>query len=290
MLYLDYNRKPGEWVPNQYGGHENLEAVSFLRRMNEEVYRRFPDVQTIAEESTAWAMVSRPTYLGGLGFGLKWDMGWMHDTLRYLSLDPIHRKYHHNDLTFRGLYLWSENYCLSLSHDEVVYGKRSLLSKMPGDDWQKFANLRLLLGYMIVQPGKKLLFMGGEFGQWNEWNHNASLDWHLLDSPAHAGLARWAADVNHFYQDEPALHETDCDPSGFEWVDANDADNSMLSFLRRTRDARTWLLVVCNFTPVPRHDYHRPSGGAATAARTPCASAPRRWASSSSAAASIESG
>jgi 1,4-alpha-glucan branching enzyme len=255
MLYLDYARKAGEWIPNQYGGNENIEAVDFVRRMNSEIYRRFPDVQTIAEESTSWAMVSRPTYVGGLGFGLKWDMGWMHDTLEYMKHDPVHRRFHHNKLTFRSLYAWTENFCLSLSHDEVVYGKHSLLNKMPGDWWQQRANLRLLLGYLIAQPGKKLLFMGGEFGQWNEWNHDTSLDWHLLNHAEHAGIARWAADVNKFYRDEPAMHELDCDPNGFQWVDANDADNSIISFLRHGKSNDDWVLVLCNFTPVPRHDY-----------------------------------
>ena len=263
MIYLDYARKEGEWVPNQWGGKENVDAIHFIRRMNEEIYRRFPDVQTIAEESTSWAMVSRPTHLGGLGFGMKWDMGWMHDTLKYLSHDPIHRRYHHNLLSFRGLYMWSENFCLSLSHDEVVYGKKSLLNKMPGDWWQQRANLRLLLGYMIAQAGKKLLFMGGEFGQWNEWNHDTSLDWHLLNQRDHAGIARWAADVNRLYREEPAMHEMDCEPGGFEWVDANDADNSIISLLRRGKSNDNWILVVCNFTPVPRHDYRVgvPKGG-----------------------------
>lgn len=263
MLYLDYARKEGEWIPNPHGGRENLDAVQFLRRMNEEVYRRFPDVQTIAEESTSWPMVSRPTYLGGLGFGLKWDMGWMHDTLKYLSQDPVFRKYHHNLLSFRGLYAWTENFCLSLSHDEVVYGKKSLLNKMPGDWWQQRANLRLLLGYLIAQPGKKLMFMGGEFGQWNEWNHDTSLDWHLLHQADHAGIARWAADVNAFYRDEPAMHELDHDPAGFQWVDANDADNSVVSLLRHGKSTDDWMLILCNFTPVPRYDYRVgvPRGG-----------------------------
>ncbi len=261
MLYLDYSRQPGQWVPNRYGGRENLEAMSFLRRFNEEVYRRHPDVQTIAEESTAWPMVSRPTYLGGLGFGLKWDMGWMHDTLRYLARDPVHRRHHHSELTFRGLYAFTENYVLPLSHDEVVHGKRSLLEKMPGDDWQKFANLRLLLGYQYALPGKKLLFMGGEFGQRCEWNHDRSLDWHQTQGPAHSGLQKWVEDLNRMYRAEPALHELDCHPGGFEWIDCNDADSNTLSFLRKG-DSDT-IVVVCNFTPVPRHDYlvGVPSGG-----------------------------
>jgi 1,4-alpha-glucan branching enzyme len=263
MLYLDYSRPEGEWTPNEYGGRENLGAIAFLRRLNEAVYKEYPDVVTVAEESTAWPMVSRPVYLGGLGFGLKWDMGWMHDTLSYMSLDPVHRKYHHNRLTFRLLYAFTENYLLPLSHDEVVHGKGSLLSKMPGDVWQKFANLRLLLGYMYTQPGKKLLFMGGEFGQWEEWSHDRTLDWHLLQSPMHAGLQRWVRDLNTAYRGEPALHQLDCEPAGFEWVDANDSEQSVLSFLRKGRSADESLLVVLNFTPVPRHNYRVgvPRGG-----------------------------
>ncbi|MCS7206743.1 MAG: 1,4-alpha-glucan branching protein GlgB [Dehalococcoidia bacterium] len=255
MLYLDYSRKPGEWVPNIYGGKENLEAIAFLRRLNEEVYRAFPDVQTIAEESTAWPMVSRPTYLGGLGFGLKWDMGWMHDTLHYFSRDPIYRKYHHDRLTFRGLYAFSENFILPLSHDEVVYGKGSLLSKMPGDSWQKAATLRLLLGYQYAQPGKKLLFMGGEFGPWQEWNHDSALPWHLLDQPLHRGIQLWVSDLNRLYRQEPALHLHDCQPAGFEWVDCADAEQSVVSFLRKGATPRETILVVCNCTPVPRFNY-----------------------------------
>jgi 1,4-alpha-glucan branching enzyme len=255
MLYLDYSRKEGDWIPNQYGGRENLEAVAFLRRFNERVYADYPDVLTIAEESTAWPMVSRPTYVGGLGFGLKWDMGWMHDTLLYFSLDPVHRKYDHDKLTFRMLYAFTENYVLPLSHDEVVYGKRSLLSKMPGDAWQKFANLRLLFGCLFTQPGKKLLFMGGEFGQWREWNHDASLDWDLLDQPLHQGLQRWVRDLNTLYRGESALHQLDCDPTGFEWIDCNDADQGVLTFLRKGKDPNASVLIACNFTPVPRHNY-----------------------------------
>ncbi|MGH7545418.1 MAG: 1,4-alpha-glucan branching protein GlgB [Gemmatimonadota bacterium] len=255
MLYLDYSRQDGEWIPNEYGGNENLEALSFLRRFNEEVYRAAPDAQTMAEESTAWPMVSRPTYLGGLGFGLKWDMGWMHDTLVYVSKEAVHRKFHHNDLTFRMVYAFSENFVLPLSHDEVVYGKGSLLSKMPGDDWQKFANLRALLGYMYAQPGKKLLFMGGELGQWREWNHEDSLDWHLLEHPPHQGIQKWVQDLNTLYRDVPALHELDCDPEGFEWVDANDSPQSVISFMRKGRSRDAPVLVVANFTPVPRHNY-----------------------------------
>jgi 1,4-alpha-glucan branching enzyme len=255
MLYLDYSRRPGEWVPNAYGGNEDLEAISLLRQLNEQVYAAFPDVHTIAEESTAWPMVSRPTYVGGLGFGLKWDMGWMHDTLAYMGKDPIHRKYQHADLTFRGLYAFTENFVLPLSHDEVSHGKGSLLAKMPGDEWQRFANLRLLYGYMYAQPGKKLLFMGGEFGQSGEWQHDHSLDWHLLQYPFHAGVSAWVADLNRVYRFEPALHELDCDPAGFEWVDASDWQHSVISFLRRGRSEVEAVLVVCNFTPVPRHGY-----------------------------------
>src|SRR5947209_5831704 len=234
MLYLDYSRKEGEWLPNKYGGRENLEAIAFLKRFNETVYGEYPDIVTIAEESTAWGGVSKPTYLGGLGFGYKWDMGWMHDTLDYLSMDPVHRKFHHNRLTFRMLYAFTENYMLPLSHDEVVHGKRSLLSKMPGDDWQKFANLRLLFGWQSVQPGKKLLFMGGEWGQGREWNHDHGLDWHLLETGWHQGVLRWVADLNRVYNNEPALHEQDCRAAGFEWVDCNDATSSILSFLRKS--------------------------------------------------------
>jgi 1,4-alpha-glucan branching enzyme len=256
MLYLDYSRKEGEWIPNEYGGRENLSALSFLRRLNEEAYRAHPDVIMIAEESTAWPMVSRPTYLGGLGFGYKWDMGWMHDTLKYLTHDPIHRKFHHNQLTFRMLYAFTENFVLSLSHDEVVHGKGSLLSKMPGDPWQQFANLRLLFGYQFAQPGKKLLFMGGEFGQGKEWNHDHSLDWHQLELPCHAGIARWVADLNRFYSTEPAMCELETDWEGFNWIDPNDGDNSVLSFARFCGKREHPVLVVCNFTPVVREDYH----------------------------------
>lgn len=263
MLYLDYSRKQGEWIPNHLGGRENLAAIAFLRRLNEEVYREFPDVQMIAEESTAWPMVSRPTYAGGLGFGMKWDMGWMHDTLEYMTKDPIHRKHHHDKLTFRSVYAFTENFVLALSHDEVVHCKGSLLSKMPGDDWQKCANLRLLLGYMYGQSGKKLLFMGGEFGQWREWNHEDSLDWHLLDREAHAGLQKWVADLNRLYRDEPALHQKDFEPTGFEWVDCNDALQSVVSFLRRGHCEDDMLLVVGNFTPETRPGYRLgvPRGG-----------------------------
>uniref|UniRef100_A0A7C3J3R3 1,4-alpha-glucan branching enzyme n=1 Tax=Candidatus Methanomethylicus mesodigestus TaxID=1867258 RepID=A0A7C3J3R3_9CREN len=254
MIYLDYSRKDGEWVPNEFGGKENLEAISFIRTLNEAVYSNYPDVQVIAEESTAWPMVSRPTYLGGLGFGMKWNMGWMHDVLGYFSLDPIFRKYHHDKLTFSIWYAWSENFVLSLSHDEVVYGKRSLLSKMPGDEWQKFANMRLLLGYMFAHPGKKLLFMGGEFGQWHEWSHERGLDWGQLDRPLNSGLFRWVSDLNKFYRGERCLWEADFSPSGFQWVDFRDWEASTISFLRKSGDGDL-VLAAFNFTPVPRFNY-----------------------------------
>lgn len=255
MLYLDYSRKEGEWIPNVYGGREDLDAISFLRQLNEAAYAFDPGIQMFAEESTAWPGVSRPTYLGGLGFGFKWDMGWMHDTLKYMREDPVHRKYHHNLLTFRALYGFTENFVLALSHDEVVHGKGSLLGKMPGDDWQKFANLRALLAYMWCLPGKKLLFMGGEFGQWAEWNHESSLDWHLAEYQRHNGLQRLVGDLNALYRGSAALHRTDCDPVGFEWIDCHDADQSTLSFLRRTADGKEVLAVACNFTPVPRPNF-----------------------------------
>jgi 1,4-alpha-glucan branching enzyme len=263
MLYLDYSRDEGEWIPNQYGGNENLEAVDFLRRFNSEVYGAFPGAQTIAEESTSWPMVSRPTYLGGLGFGFKWDMGWMHDMLYYMTREPIHRKYHHGQLTFRMLYAFTENFVLPLSHDEVVHGKGSLLGKMPGDHWQKFANLRLLLGYMYAQPGKKLLFMGGEIGQWREWNHDDSLDWHLLQHPPHAGLRQWVRDLNLLYRQEPSLHRQDASWEGFEWIDCNDSQASVVSFIRKGARPGQTMLVVANFTPVPRENYRVgvPAGG-----------------------------
>jgi 1,4-alpha-glucan branching enzyme len=255
MLYLDYGRKEGEWIPNQYGGRENLEAITFLRRLNEAIYREKPGVQTVAEESTAWPMVSRPAYLGGLGFGFKWDMGWMHDTLEYMTKGPIYRKYHHNNLTFRLIYAFFENFILPLSHDEVVHGKGSLLGKMPGDDWQKFANLRLLLGYMYAQPGKKLLFMGGEFGQWREWLHDESLEWHLLQYLPHSGLQRWVSDLNHVYRSEPALYQMEFNPAGFEWIDCNDVEHSVVSLIRKGRSRGDILAVVCNFTPVTHFNY-----------------------------------
>jgi len=253
MLYLDYARKHGEWIPNAYGGKENLDAIAFLRHLNEAAYREQPDIQMIAEESTAWPMVSRPPYLGGLGFGMKWNMGWMHDTLDYFALDPVYRKFHHDRLTFSIWYAFSENYVLPLSHDEVVYGKGSLIAKMPGDDWRKFANLRLLFGYMYSHPGKKLMFMGGEFGQWREWSHESSLDWHLLEQPLHGGLRRWVGDLNRVYRREPALHARDFEQEGFAWVDVHDWEQSVVSFLRKGRDEE--VLIVCNFTPVPRENY-----------------------------------
>jgi len=253
MLYLDYSREPGEWVPNQYGGREDLDAVSFLQQLNTGVYADHPDVQTVAEESTAWPGVSRPVDFGGLGFGLKWDMGWMHDTLQYMAEDPVHRKYHHDELTFRGVYQFTENFVLPLSHDEVVHGKRSLLGKMPGDEWQMRANLRLLYGYQYALPGKKLLFMGAELGEWREWSHESGLDWGLLDDDRHAGICRWVTDLNRLYRERPALHDLDTDPAGFEWVRRDDADISVLAFLRRSRTGDV-VLAACNFTPVPRHD------------------------------------
>ncbi len=263
MLYLDYARQPGEWVPNEYGGKENIQAVQFLRDLNEAVYRDYPDTQTTAEESTAWPMVSRPVYLGGLGFGLKWNMGWMHDTLDYFAREPVYRKYHHDQLTFSIWYAFHENFVLPFSHDEVVHGKGSLLGRMPGDDWQKFANLRLLLGYQFGHPGKKLLFMGGEFGQWGEWNHDRSLDWHLLEHAPHRGAQRWIQDLNRFYRAEPALYQRDFDMSGFEWADLHDWEKSIISFFRRGENPDDAVLVVCNFTPVPRADYRVgvPRGG-----------------------------
>ncbi|HPN89032.1 MAG TPA: 1,4-alpha-glucan branching protein GlgB [Candidatus Omnitrophota bacterium] len=263
MLYLDYSRKEGEWIPNEYGGRENSEAIAFIKRFNEMVYENYPDVQTIAEESTAWAGVSRPVYAGGLGFGMKWNMGWMHDTLKYFSKDPIHRKYHHNDLTFSLLYAFHENFVLPLSHDEVVHGKGALMGKMPGDDWQKFANARLLFGYIFGHPGKKLMFMGGEFGQWAEWNHDYSIEWHLLQYQPHQNLLKWIKDLNHFYRTHPALYEKDFTWETFEWIDCNDWEGSVLTFMRKGRDSRKDILVVCNFTPVVRYNYRVgvPRGG-----------------------------
>jgi 1,4-alpha-glucan branching enzyme len=263
MLYLDYGRKEGEWLPNPFGGKENIDAITFIKQFNEAIYKDHPDVQTIAEESTAWPMVSRPVYVGGLGFGMKWNMGWMHDTLEYFSKDPFYRKYHHQQLTFSIWYTFFENFILSLSHDEVVYGKGSLIQKMPGDDWQRFANLRLLLGYAYGHPGKKLMFMGAEFGQWNEWYHETSLDWYLLQYPFHQGVQKWVRDLNHFYRAEPAIYELDFKQEGFEWVDFRDWEESIISFLRRGRRTDDIFLVVCNFTPVPRRNYRVgvPRGG-----------------------------
>jgi 1,4-alpha-glucan branching enzyme len=255
MLYLDYSRQEGEWIPNEYGGRENIPAISFLKRLNEVVHGAYPGVLTIAEESTAWPMVTRPVYVGGLGFSLKWNMGWMHDVLEYMSKDPVHRKYHHNQLTFGIWYAFFENFVLPLSHDEVVHGKGSLLSKMPGDDWQKFANLRLLLAFMHAHPGKKNLFMGGEFGQWREWTHEESLDWHLLQFSPHQGVQRLVRDLNRLHREEPALHELDFEPAGFEWIDIGDWENSVVSFVRHGRSEGEQLLVVANFTPVLRQDY-----------------------------------
>ena len=255
MLYLDYGRKEDEWVPNQHGGHENLEAIDFLRRLNERVYAKYPDTVTIAEESTSWPMVSRPTSIGGLGFGFKWNMGWMNDILEYIEKAPLHRKHHHEKITFSTLYAFTENFILPFSHDEVVHMKGSMLGKMPGDEWQKFANLRTLYGYLFTFPGKKLLFMGSEFGQGREWTHDESLYWHLLDYPRHEGLRRWVQDLNRLYRSEGALFEVDSDPRGFEWIDGNDRQRSIISFLRRGETLNDELVVVCNFTPVPREGY-----------------------------------
>jgi 1,4-alpha-glucan branching enzyme len=255
MLYLDYARSGGEWVPNVFGGRESLEAISFIKRFNEAVYGDHPDVQTIAEESTAWPMVSRPVYVGGLGFGMKWNMGWMHDTLDYFSKDPLYRKYRHNQLTFSIWYAFYENFILPLSHDEVTYGKGALIGKMPGDGWQKSANLRLLFGYMYGHPGKKLMFMGAEFGQWREWYHEESLEWHVLQYPSHQGVQRWVKDLNHFYRTEPAMYELDFGQEGFEWIDFHDWEGSIISFLRKGKSTDDFILIVCNFTPVPRHNY-----------------------------------
>jgi 1,4-alpha-glucan branching enzyme len=262
MLYLDYGRKAGEWIPNRFGGHENLEAVGFLKNLNLAVYRDHPDTQTIAEESTAWPMVSRPTYLGGLGFGMKWNMGWMHDTLAYFQTETVFRKYQQNKLTFSIWYAFTENFVLPISHDEVVHGKGSLIGKMPGDEWQKFANLRLLLGYMWTHPGKKLLFMGCEFGQKREWQHDESLEWHVLQYPLHAGVKNLVSDLNRLYRKTPALYELDFTGDGFQWIDANNGDMSVIVFLRKSRSG-DFALVACNFTQVPRDNYQIgvPRGG-----------------------------
>ena len=256
MLYLDYSREHGQWIPNQYGGRENLEAVAFIKRFNELVHQESPDVLTFAEESTDWPMVSRPTYAGGLGFDLKWNMGWMHDMLEYMQKEPVHRKYHHHHLTFSLLYAFTENFTLPFSHDEVVHGKGAMLSKMPGDYWQKFANLRLLYAYMYGHPGKKLLFMGSEFGQWNEWNHDHELDWMLLDFEFHRNLQQYVKDLNRLYISEPALHEMDFSWEGFQWIDFHDIDQNIVSFIRRARDPNDFVIVASNFTPVVRHGYH----------------------------------
>lgn len=263
MLYLDYGRKEGEWIPNKFGGKENLEAISFLKQLNETVYSNYPDVQTIAEESTAWPMVSKPLYVGGLGFGMKWNMGWMHDTLDYFTNDPVFRKYLQNRLTFSIVYAFSENFVLPLSHDEVVHGKGSIFGKMPGDEWQKYANLRLLFGYMYGHPGKKLLFMGNEIAQWKEWNHDESIEWHPLHYPFHKGVQQWVRDLNRLYRETPALHELDFSPQGFEWIDSQDSEKSIVSFLRKSGHSDEIVLVVGNFTPVPRYNYRIgvPRGG-----------------------------
>ena len=263
MLYLDYSRRPGGWIPNCRGGRENLEAIDFLRELNGAIAGSHPGVVTIAEESTAWGNVSRPSSSGGLGFDMKWDMGWMHDTLRYFARPPVHRKHHHGELPFRLVYAFSENYILPLSHDEVVHGKGSLFGKMTGDEWQKYANLRLLYGYMFGQPGKKLLFMGGELAQWPEWDHETSLEWHVENQPFHTGVQKWVADLNRVYRNEPALHREDFSPEGFEWVDYHDTHNTTLSFVRKARDTSSLVLLVFNFTPVVRRRYRVgvPRGG-----------------------------
>jgi len=255
MLYLDYSRHDGDWLPNEYGGRENIQAISLLKEMNEQVHLQYPGALTIAEESTAWPGVSRPTYVGGLGFSLKWNMGWMNDTLGYFRHDPIHRKYHHDELTFSLIYAFHENFVLPLSHDEVVHMKGSLLDQVPGDLWQKFANLRTLYAYLWTHPGKKLLFMGGEFGQWNEWNFDGALQWDLLKWESHQGLQKCVADLNRLYRSEPALHQLDFDGGGFEWIDCHDHDNSSLSYIRRARDPGDFLVIACNFTPVPRKGF-----------------------------------
>jgi 1,4-alpha-glucan branching enzyme len=255
MLYLDYGRKEGEWIPNQFGGRENIGAVTLLKDLNVLVHRDFPGAMTIAEESTSWSGVSRPTYTGGLGFTFKWNMGWMHDILEYFRHDPVHRRFHQNKITFGLLYAFNENFVLVLSHDEVVHGKQSLLDKMPGDDWQRFANLRTLYAFMYGHPGKKMLFMGGEFGQWSEWNHDTSLQWHLCNFDRHAGLQRLSRDLNRLYSQEPALHELDHDWTGFQWIDFCDTTHSVIAFLRKAKDQNNQILCLCNFTPVPRYNY-----------------------------------
>ncbi len=294
MLYLDYSRKPGEWIPNQYGGNENLEAISFLREFNEAVYGEYPDAVTIAEESTAWGGVSRPTYAGGLGFGQKWMMGWMHDTLNYFKKDPIHRKYHHNEITFSLVYAFTENFMLPLSHDEVVHGKGSLISRMPGDEWQRFANLRLLFGYMFTHPGTKLLFMGGEFGQTSEWSLEKGLEWGLTEFDFHKGVQALIRDLNALYTGSPALHELQFSPDGFEWIDHGDWERSLLSYIRKGRSPKDLLVVAMNFTPVPQEAFrlgvpeeggweeilntdHPNYGGSGMLNPKPIASEPREW-------------
>jgi 1,4-alpha-glucan branching enzyme len=263
MLYLDYSRNEGDWIPNQYGGRENLEAISLLKQFNEQVHLQYPGVLTIAEESTAWGGVSRPTYLGGLGFSLKWNMGWMNDTLRYMRHEPIHRQYHHDELTFSLIYAFTENFVLPSSHDEVVHGKGSLLDQMPGDLWQRFANLRLLLAYQWTHPGKKLLFMGGEFAQWNEWNHDHELQWDLLQWDTHQGVQKMVADLNGLYRRENSLHEVDFEYTGFEWIDCHNYQDSILAYVRRASNPADFLVVLCNFTPVVRQNYRLgvPEGG-----------------------------
>ncbi len=253
MLYLDYSRPAGAWVPNRYGGNENLEAVAFLRLMNEKVHAS--GAVTMAEESTAWPGVSHPVYTGGLGFSYKWNMGWMHDSLAYFGENPVHRRYHHDKITFGLLYAFSENFILPLSHDEVVHGKGSMIRRMPGDDWQAFANLRLYYAFMYAHPGKKLLFMGGEFAQRREWNHDNSLDWHLLDEAAHAGVQQLVRDLNHLYRETAALHEVDFNSAGFEWIDCSDNEQGVIAFIRRGSDPQDMLVAVCNMTPVIRSDY-----------------------------------
>lgn len=255
MLHLDYSREPGQWVPNKYGGRENLEAISFLKELNTAVYKAFPDIHMIAEESTDWPAVSRPVHLGGLGFGMKWMMGWMHDTLSYFSLDPIYRKYHQNTITFSIIYAFAENFILPLSHDEVVHGKGSMINKMPGDEWQKFANLRALYSYMYAHPGGKLLFMGGEFGQTNEWNHDEGLRWFLCQYPIHQGLQKTVQDLNHLYQNEKALYHFQFEEKGFEWIDMKDTDNSVIVFARKSDKKEDTVVIICNFTPHPIYDY-----------------------------------
>lgn len=255
MLYLDYGKTAGQWLPNQYGGRENLEAVAFMKKLNEAVFKEFPGALMIAEESTAWPSVTKPTYLGGLGYNYKWNMGWMNDLLQYMEMDPVHRKWHHNQLTFSFMYTYSENYILPLSHDEVVHGKKSLLNKMPGDYWQKFANLRLLYGYMMAHPGKKLLFMGGEFGQFIEWNHQQSLDWHLLEYDMHQRLHEYVKALNNFYLSEPALWQLDYHETGFQWIDPHDFNQSVITFMRRSQEQEDFIIIVCNFTPVVRNQY-----------------------------------